>query len=301
MRITDQHLASLKRQGYAIVPDFLTGEEIAAGLENLARYYPTVEELEATPERYGGLTEEPEALQNEFPFAGEALNDVATHPELVAAVERLLGTEQVLLSQCAIWAKYAGTGSFDQGLHLDYQGNTLVVPRDDGDYRQVNMILYYTDVPPEMGPTMVVSQEQTKDVSLWPAFKTRKKHPELYELERPVLATAGSLLIFSMRTLHRASEMTAERGVRLSQHFIWRSGRHHFQGYQNWPAHGEDEALQRFIARATPRQREVLGFPPVGDAYWTTETLAAVALRYPAMDMTAYRKGAAKRRKPAAK
>ena len=52
----------------------------------------------------------------------------------------------MLLSQAAIWAKYAGTGDFEQGLHLDYQGNTLVVPRDDGDFRQVNMILYYTDV-----------------------------------------------------------------------------------------------------------------------------------------------------------
>ena len=75
-----------------------------------------------------------------------ALNDVSTHPEIISFVERLLGTTDVLLSQAAIWAKYAGTGDFEQGLHLDYQGNTLVVPRDDGDYRQVNMILYYSDV-----------------------------------------------------------------------------------------------------------------------------------------------------------
>ena len=158
------------------------------------------------------------------------------------------------------------------------------------------MILYYTDVPPDMGPTMVVSQEHTTDVPLWPPFKTRKKHPDLYKLERPVLATAGTLLIFSMRTLHRASEMTADHGVRLSQHFIWRSARHHFQGYQHWPAHGEDEDLQRFIARATPRQREVLGFPRPGDPYWTPETLAAVALRYPTMDMSPYRRATMKKR-----
>ena len=40
----------------------------------------------------------------------------------------------------------------------------------------------------------------------------------------------------------------------------------------------------------TPRQREVLGFPRPGDEYWTDETLEAVALRYPRMDMAPYRR-----------
>jgi hypothetical protein len=46
------------------------------------------------------------------------LSDVATHADLIAFVERVLGTRDVLLSQSAIWAKYAGTGDFDQGLGL---------------------------------------------------------------------------------------------------------------------------------------------------------------------------------------
>src|SRR5206468_698969 len=130
------------------------------------------------------------------------------------------------------------------------------------------MILYYTDVPPDLGPTMLVSQEHTKDLPLWPPFKTRKKHPELYRLERPVLATAGTLLLFSMRTFHRASQMTAVHGLRLSHHMVWRAVHLHFQGYHLWPAHGEDENLQRFIARASPAQRQVLGFPCPEDPYW---------------------------------
>jgi hypothetical protein len=47
--------------------------------------------------------------------------------------------------------------------------------------------------------------------------------------------------------------------------------------------------MKRFIERATPRQREVLGFPPPGHPYWNPETLAAVATRYPKMDMSPYR------------
>ena len=289
-KITEQHTAHLLRHGYAIVPNFLDAREIEAARANFLRYFPTAEELAATPERYGSILEDPEHLQVEFPFAGDALNDVSTHPQLIAFVERLLGTRDVMLSQAAIWAKYAGTGDFEQGLHLDYQGNTLVVPRDEGDYRQVNMILYYGDVEPEMGPTYVVSQEKTKHLPMWPTHRTRKKDPQLYKDERPVLAQAGTLFIFSMKTWHRASNIEADFGARFSHHLVWRSGAHNFAGYHLWSRMGENPELQRFVERATPRQREVLGFPTPGDAYWTEETLAAVALRYPKMDLAPYRK-----------
>jgi hypothetical protein len=289
VRINDKHAEHLLRHGYVIVPDFLTGEELSAAQASMLRYFPSSEELAATPERYGSILEDPEHLQVEFPFSTDALNDVSTHPELIGFVERLLGTREVMLSQSAIWAKYAGTGEFEQGLHLDYQGNTLVVPRDDGSFRQVNMILYYSDVGEEMGPTYVVSQEKTRDLPLWPTHRTRKKDPQLYSHERPVLATPGTLLIFSMRTWHRASNIEAESGARFSHHLVWRAAEHNFAGYHLWSRMGETPELQRFIERATPRQREVLGFPAPGHAYWNAETIAAVALRFPQMDMTVYR------------
>src|SRR5207253_1422981 len=153
----------LIEDGFVLVPQFLTPEELAAARAGMLRYFPSAEELAATPLRYESLLEDPEHLQVEFPFANDALNNLATHIEIITFVERLLGTREVLLSQSAIWAKYAGTGDFEQGLHLDYQGNTLVVPRDDGAFRQVNLILYYTDVDEEMGPTCVVQLELTRD------------------------------------------------------------------------------------------------------------------------------------------
>jgi hypothetical protein len=290
MRITDQHQSHLLRHGYVIIPEFLNDDESLAARANFGKYFPTSDELIATPQRYGSIYEDPEHQQVEFPFAGDALNDISTHPQLIEFVEGLLGTTEVLLSQSAIWAKYAGTGDFDQGLHLDYQGNTLVVPRDDGAYRQVNMILYYTDVTEDLGPTYVVSQEKTRDLPLWPTHRPRKKNAELYQHERPILARAGDLLIFSMRTWHRASDMTAASGHRFTHHFVWRAAAHSFQGYHLWSRHGENPELQRFIERATARQREVLGFPTPGDPYWNDETLVAVKLRYPRMDIDPYRR-----------
>lgn len=288
MPITQAQIDHLLKHGYAIIPGFLGGAELKKAQGAMLEYFPSAEELAATPQRYGSIFEDPEHLQVEFPFASEVLNDVSTHAELIALAENLLGTREVLLSQAAIWAKYAGTGDFEQGLHLDYQGNTLVVPRDDGEFRQINMILYYSDVGAELGPTYVVPSEKTRDMPLWPTHRTRKKDAKLYENEKPVLANSGDLLIFSMRTWHRASDMTAEFGARFSHHFVWRAAGHAFQGYHQWSQMGEKPEMQNFVERATPRQREVLGFPPAGHAYWNDETLAAVQLRYPKMDMRPY-------------
>ncbi|HVT89758.1 MAG TPA: phytanoyl-CoA dioxygenase family protein [Tepidisphaeraceae bacterium] len=288
MQIPEKHRSELLKRGYTIVPGFLSDDELATAGNEMLGYFPSAEELAATPQRYGSIFEDPEHQQIEFPFASDGLNDISTHPDLIEFVQRMLGTKGVLLSQAAIWAKYAGTGDFDQGLHLDYQGNTLVVPRDDGDYRQVNMILYYTDVTEDLGPTYVVSQEKTADLPLWPTHRPRKTNPKLYEHERPVLAKAGDLFVFSMRTWHRASDMTASAGARFSHHFVWRSARHGFQGYHQWSKHGENPDLQQLMERAKPAQREVLGFPPVGSEYWNKETLAAVKLRYPKMDTAPY-------------
>jgi hypothetical protein len=283
------HLEHLVSHGYVLVPQFFTDQELSSAQAGMLSYFPTFEELTATPQRYGWVFDDPENLQIEFPFANDALNDFATHPRIIAIVEQLLGTQEVLLSQSAIWAKYAGTGSFEQTMHLDYEGNTLVVPRDDGEFRQVNMILYYSDVTEDLGPTFVVSQTRTRQTGLWPPFRPKKKYPDLYRHEKAMAAAAGSLLIFSMKTFHRAGEITSERGARFSHHLVYKGANCPFNGYHQYSQFGEKPEMTRFIERAAPRQREVLGFPPPGHPYWNDQTRRGVGERYPMMDITPYR------------
>src|ERR1700712_5773063 len=175
VQISESNAEQLVQNGFTVVRGFLKPEEVVAARGHMLQYFPTAEELSATPQRYGAIFEDPEQLQVEFPFAAAGddpegagpLNDISTHPDLIRFVEGLLGTKRVVLTQSAIWAKYAGTdGDYTQGLHLDYQGNTLVVPRDDGAYRQVNMILYYGDVELDVGPTYVVSREKTSHLPM---------------------------------------------------------------------------------------------------------------------------------------
>ncbi|WP_348253258.1 hypothetical protein, partial [Salmonella enterica] len=86
-RVTDAQIRHLLRHGYAIVPGFLTASELRAAQTNASRYFPSANELEATPERYGWIHDDPEHLQIEFPFMGDALNDVSTHPEIIALIQ----------------------------------------------------------------------------------------------------------------------------------------------------------------------------------------------------------------------
>jgi len=287
--IPQKHLDDLIERGFTLVPDFLSSEELDSARSDVLRYFPPPRDLATTPHRYGSILEDPEHLQVEFPFDADTINYNSAHPDIIHFVERLLGTTEILLSQSAIWAKYAGTGKFEQTMHLDYEGNTLVVPRDDGVFRQVNFILYYSDVTKDMGPTFVAPQDRTRGFGLWPPFRPKKQWPKLYKLEQPIIAKAGSVLIFSMRTYHRAGEITAEIGARFTQHLVYRSAQCPFNGYHQYSQFGEKPELKRFIENATPRQREMLGFPAPGHAYWIEETLNAVAIRYPKMDMKPYR------------
>ena len=297
VNIAAEHLDQLITDGHCLVRDFLAPGELSAARQNMLRYFPTAEELAAAPQRYASLLEEAEFQQVEFPFAGDALNNIATHPGIISAIEKVLGAANVLLSQSAIWAKYAGTGQFEQPIHLDFEGNTLVYPRDDGIFRQVNLIVYYTDVTADMGPTCVISRQHTDSASLWPPFRPRREYPALYKLEKPILARAGDLLMFGMRTFHRASEIVADEGVRFSQHLVYRSAACNFSGYNQWSRFGEKPELHRFIEQASPRQREVIGFPPPGHEYWNADTLEGVAQRYPGMDMSPYRRSGKTSRK----
>jgi len=136
MRITDEHLARWRRHGYVVVPNLLTEAELPAIQANVRRYFPTDEEYRAAPERYPNV-----GGWRELPFVGAALNDLATHPELASFAERVVGTNEILLTQAILWGKYAGVGDHEQSFHVDFRNNTLVFPRDEGPFTQTGTIV----------------------------------------------------------------------------------------------------------------------------------------------------------------
>jgi hypothetical protein len=57
-----------------------------------------------------------------------------------------------------------------------------------------------------------------------------------------------------------------------------------------WADRSHDAAWYDLVTRATPRQLRLLGFPPPGHPFWTPTTLHRMALRYPRLDLSPWRR-----------
>jgi ectoine hydroxylase-related dioxygenase (phytanoyl-CoA dioxygenase family) len=285
------------QHGYVIVEQFLSAAELDAVHQNLYCYMPTWDEYIARAPAFADLHGSSQRgaagwVRSEFPYINHALNQVALHPFLVAFAERLVGHDRIALSHGAIVGKYAGKGDYDQELHLDYSNNTLAFPKDGVEIVDIPMIVYHTDVTIDLGPTYVVSKEHTRHlVADGRRFHSRREFPELYAAETAATVPAGSALIYDMRTFHRGSAMRATEGVRFSQFVAFHTVGPGWLGSTSFQGAGGTPTMNDLITHASPRERELVGFPAPGDPYWDEETLAGVAARYPGMDMSPYSAG----------
>jgi ectoine hydroxylase-related dioxygenase (phytanoyl-CoA dioxygenase family) len=285
-RISEEHLRHWREHGYTIVEDFLTPEELAAAQEEISRTFPSAEMYALAPTLY--RTNYRGGHMKDLPFLGDILNFVAVDPEIVSFVERALGTKKLALSQSTVWGKYPGPDDFDMMLHMDYMTSTILYPNQRRPYEDVLFILYYVDVDEQLGATAVVSKRHNGGEPLVPVYRSRSEYPELYRRERPVHVRAGSLLIYDMTTLHRSSAITSPNRARYSHHIAYQREDATWMGVSAWATYGVSPEFQRFMGQASPRQRELLGFPPPGHAYWHEGTLVGIAARYPTLDMTPY-------------
>ena len=300
-----------KDHGYVVIERFLSPDELRDITEGLHQYLPSWEEYKARPSVYSTYNGERwvshgvkalrspgvagKGIASDFPYNNDALNNLAVHPFMVAFAERIAGTTNLALTASAVSGKYSGRSSEDQSLHSDYQNNTPVVPGKDNTWLNIPMITYLTDVTIDTGPTYVVSQTETEPLRLMESGTRMverdhcKDCAKAYELQKPVVAPAGSVLIYSMRTIHRGSYFKAKDSVRYA----------HFGGFRtanaNWmapvtysSAMGTPE-MERFLLNSDPAQRSLIGMPEVGHDYWKDpDVLIAMSNRYPEMDMRPY-------------
>ncbi|KZO98347.1 hypothetical protein CALVIDRAFT_596879 [Calocera viscosa TUFC12733] len=299
--IKQEDLDHWHKHGYVVIERFLDQEELAAIHADFQDYMPTWDEYKQHKRRYQGYEGQTwrrrgqgnfGIIRDEFPYDGDAVNMMATHPFLVAFCERLVGHDDLFLSHGAIVGKYAGKGDYDQPLHADYSGNTMVIPAHNKEWIDIPMLLYYSDVTVDLGPTYVVSQEVTEPLNLVAdgfRFHTREQFPELYKVEQPNVVPAGSVLIYSMRTFHRGSRMLAKEGARFTQFTAFHVKGVPWLGSATFQGNAGSAEMDRYLTHASPEQRVLVGFPPVGSPYWKEkDALEGVANRYPKMDLRPY-------------
>lgn len=290
-RWTEEHVAAIREHGYAVIPGFLTAAEVTAGAADLAGYFPSPDayfagDIDATA---GPLAGDPFAGLRDFPYAGDALNDHTLHPALISLAEAVIGERDVRVIQSRIWAKYAGAADYDQPLHTDFRNHSLLVPRDDAGFAELEVFLYYSDVTAASGPTHVVSRRHTDDLPPDVEGLDRSRHADVYAHEVAAVGAAGTALAYLSSTYHRGSAIGPPPNHRFILGVAFRAAGHEWVGHQAWPYAGMSPHMGRCIERASIRQREVLGIPPPGHLYWNDATVSGVAARYPGLDVQPYR------------
>jgi hypothetical protein len=289
MRVPDATLDEVRHQGFSLLEGFLAADELTAAQDALWRHFPRPADYFADPTepQHARYARSQFAGVEEFPYRSWDLNRLPVHPDLVDAAERYLETTDLHLYKVELWAKYAGAANYDQPLHRDYGSHSLVVPRPEPRYQQITTFIYLSDVTEEDGPTVIVPYDAGKDVPYTPLYLP---FGELAASEVRCVGSAGSLLVYRTDILHRGSDFTAAGCSRFSILVDFQRRGTTWGGKMAWPKASPDR-WAKFIPQCTVRQRDLFGFPRVGDPYWNDDTLAGVAERYPGIDLSPYRPG----------
>jgi hypothetical protein len=290
----DAAAAHFREHGYVILTGFLTEHDLRPALSELGLVFPTAEEYHDSrdPDLRARFAGRVSAGVDYFPFASVEWSLLGVSQPLVRLAEALLDTPAIRVYELHNWAKYTGAADYEQDLHRDYGDHTVVVPTSDPALGAVEMFIYLHDVPETHGPTHVVSHLVTASVPPSLQQLTRDAYPEIYAREVSAAGPAGTVLAYRTDTFHRGTSMTAPRGARFALKVSYRAVGDVWDVWIDRLGANAQIGLaaqwHNFVESATPRQLELVGFPPRRHRYWTRETWTAVCERYPAADLSAF-------------
>ena len=195
--------AQLERDGYAILPDVLAPEAVAALAAEITAVFET-----SDPDRPQDANNEfRHAMFNRSPLSQAAIGA----PAILETIEPLLGEDCHVIANTA-WRNIAGHRGgrwhIDAGPHVPRAEG---VPWPDAIPYPVFAIgahIFLKDCPPEAGPTAVVpgSHRSGRFPPVDPALDPETVHPT-YEGRGPVLlaARAGDVALFVSDVWHRGT------------------------------------------------------------------------------------------------
>lgn len=283
--------AVLDEDGFVLLPGFLTTEELAPVVAALPTLFPTSDEYhdDVDPERNLSFRTSQFAGVRRFPFEPADLSLMCVNERLLDLSRALLGTTDIRLYEGEAWAKYTGASNYEQDHHRDYGNHTFLVPSDDPAFRQLELFAYLTDVDEEHGPTHVVPKAASRHLPGWLPSADRHSHPALYVAEVSAAGPAGTVLAYMTDTFHRGTQMRDPRGARFTIHLNFRPAAVEWAQRRLWVDVVGSHPWHDFVARATPHQLTLVGWPPPGHPYWTPHTLAGMSHRYPDRDFEPWR------------
>lgn len=317
MPLSTEQLEQYRRDGYIIVPDVYTDDEMDAACEAMERifYRKTYAEWladfdagEADQVGDGFTTKQDEVpARSQFPTGDDALDRLIENEDYLDIFEQCLGDKA---SYCNAHL-FMRTGPTDKrypdepwsGYHLDHNTNCVLPPSPDwARFSYVNSAAYLHDVVDDGAPMLVVpgSHRQASDMFAAGYAADNMAGPsQIKDLRRveglaapvPTTASKGSALFYSSYLLHAAQPFQNKR----RQRAFWtlsmaRRDASAFSKFANPFIYGEREFMMPFMAKTTPRVRTLFGWPEPGHDYYTAQTLELLEQAMPGMDVSSYRK-----------
>jgi len=286
--LTSDHRRSWERDGWCVLERAVPHDDLRAAQNALTKLFPSASDMAgAGRDAEAGPWHTWDAPWPEFPFRSRSLNRLVVSDMMIDLARQLLGTDDVRMYLAIATAKYAGQPSdFNQLLHTDFPNHTLVVPRPEAGYHQMETFVYLCDVGPHNGATRFVSRRRTGAVPVQRHTLGVEEYPDLYDDPGDASAPAGSIVVYRPDVYHRSVDFSDPAQARFLLHVSYRPAAVEWGGYQAWPFKGFSPEWHNFVAISTPSQLAVLGFPPPGHPYWTDDTIAGVGARYPGLDMS---------------
>lgn len=323
-RLTPAQVSSWRERGFCLVHDLLPAERLRAAARDAAAHFPPPGSEDAAAMINFGSNQ-----KFVFPADSEACNDITLHPNLLHAVADLLDVDAsyLRLTQSDLWPKYGRAPSdrdydnHDQRIHCDYPNHSLTHPPPWDRPDAVEIIIYLSDFNECHGSTAVVPREGPDDPAYaWPIVQTPgvaglpyinnkanaeaylKQHrpgtadfreAHLYAREAVTRYQFGSVLFYRHDTWHRGTPVT-QGALRFVHNLTFKRADSEWVNVLHpgwsWSMYRQDQLMEKLIAKATPGQRTVLGFPAPGSLYWNHDTISAVEARYAAqgIDMQPY-------------
>ncbi|HEY5645904.1 MAG TPA: phytanoyl-CoA dioxygenase family protein, partial [Pseudomonadales bacterium] len=222
-RFTMADVERWRSDGFAILTDFLSREEIAPIITDYERLYgdrrPKLSEaMNRKLEGQIGRFDRHQFMNvDTLPYDGSVeMNLLSVHPALIDFAKAALGASDVHLYQSHTWAKFTGEADFDQPFHCDFGNHTLTVPADEPYRRTIDFIVHLTDVTDAHGALHYVTKQDAYEVLGEGAVfaNTAEAQAALKTRERSAAAPAGAVVAHGIDTFHRGTNLTLKGGHR---------------------------------------------------------------------------------------
>ena len=276
-KLTDAHIEELDREGFIVVPDFITGDKLERLQAAQRRALPIWKKIQESPPQ----DQSGNSLLKCFPYEELELYNAAMDEESITFARKWLKTHAIHMRVGCLIARYpghtaGGTGFDNSNLHID-NGNNSLLPMSETlrEFGQIGFWVHLEDVDEDQAPLRLIPKKYGQDMTQC----------------MPLVCKAGTLCIFTNFTWHSDSAYIRPDGQRFTWGYGFGRADHYWEGFKHYTHLGKGAPIfQQFIGSLTAAQRELWRFPAAGHPYYTEQTLALLEEQYLGWNSEEYRR-----------